>query len=199
MRRAALLLALVMLTGGCRGDEPGWTMFPAPIIMQDPRLDFTRFVAPQNRTTDVDVLYATTRAPAPAGAVTLRTASTSADADAVHPRAVRPLARARLARFNGERDEANALGRGAGSDERIRPVIGEELVERRLRDLLPGRRDAESDGDEGCDGEDPSHDSAPWCEVAADLTDRPRPSGGTCRILLQGSAALQRAARQVRA
>jgi esterase/lipase superfamily enzyme len=69
MRRGALLLALVMLTGGCRGDEPEWTMFPAPIIMQDPRLDFARFVAPQNRTTDVDVLYATTRAPAPAGAV----------------------------------------------------------------------------------------------------------------------------------
>jgi hypothetical protein len=69
MRRGALLLALVMLMGGCRGDEPEWTMFPAPIIMQDPRLDFTRFVAPQNRTTDVDVLYATTRAPAPAGAV----------------------------------------------------------------------------------------------------------------------------------
>jgi len=68
MRRAALLLALVMLLGGCRGDEPGWTMFPAPIIMQDPRLDFTRLVAPQNRTTDVDVLFATTRAPAPAGA-----------------------------------------------------------------------------------------------------------------------------------
>src|SRR5215471_8418975 len=69
MRRGALLLALVMLTGGCRSDEPEWTMFPAPIIMQDPRLDFARFVAPQNRTTDVDVLYATTRAPAPAGAV----------------------------------------------------------------------------------------------------------------------------------
>src|SRR5262252_9009580 len=68
MRRGALLLALVMLTGGCRGDEPEWTMFPAPIIMQDPRLDFARFVAPQNRTTDVDVLYATALAPAPAGA-----------------------------------------------------------------------------------------------------------------------------------
>src|SRR5215467_11707323 len=68
MRRGALLLALVMLTGGCRGDEPEWTMFPAPIIMQDPRLDFTRFVAPENHTTDVSVLFATTRAPAPPGA-----------------------------------------------------------------------------------------------------------------------------------
>ena len=68
MRRAALLLALVALMGGCSSDPPGWTMFPAPVIMQDPRLDFMRFVAPQNRTTDVDVLFATTRAPAPAGA-----------------------------------------------------------------------------------------------------------------------------------
>src|SRR5262245_26438940 len=125
----------------------------------------------------------------PVAVVTLRTASTSPDADAVHPRAVRPLARARLARFNGERDEANALGRGAGSDERIRPVLGEELVERRLRDLLPGRRDAESDGDEGCDGEDPSHDrllggrSRPILLTAPELTE----------IRVELSAALQNA------
>src|SRR5262249_16081342 len=68
MRRAALILALAALMSGCNSDQPGWTMFPPPIVMQDPRLDFTRFVAPQNRTTDVDVLYATALAPAPAGA-----------------------------------------------------------------------------------------------------------------------------------
>ena len=68
MRRAVLPLALVALVVGCGGDHPGWTMFPAPIIMQDPRLDFARFVAPENRTADVSVLFATTRAPAPAGA-----------------------------------------------------------------------------------------------------------------------------------
>jgi len=43
-------------------------MIPAPIIMKDPRLDFTRFVTPENRTTSVSVLYATTRAQAPADA-----------------------------------------------------------------------------------------------------------------------------------
>ena len=42
-------------------------MFPAPILVKDPRLDFTRFVAPEHRTTDVRVFYATTRAPAPDG------------------------------------------------------------------------------------------------------------------------------------
>ncbi len=41
---------------------------PAPVIMKDPRLDFARRVAPDDRDTDVRVLYATTRAPAPAGA-----------------------------------------------------------------------------------------------------------------------------------
>src|SRR5262249_27687075 len=42
-------------------------MFPAPIVVKDPRLDFTRFVAPEHRTTNVRVFYATTRAPAPDG------------------------------------------------------------------------------------------------------------------------------------
>ena len=37
---------------------------PAPIIMKDPRLDFARRVSPEDRDTDVRVLYATTRAPA---------------------------------------------------------------------------------------------------------------------------------------
>jgi esterase/lipase superfamily enzyme len=42
-------------------------MMPPPIIMQDPRLDLARRVAPEQRDTDVRVLFATTRAPAPAG------------------------------------------------------------------------------------------------------------------------------------
>ena len=61
-------LATLVVAGSlvCRGSgEPERWMMPAPIIMQDPRLDFTRFVAPENRTPDVRVLYATTRAPAP--------------------------------------------------------------------------------------------------------------------------------------
>src|SRR5258705_7845924 len=65
MRRVALLLALVTLIDGCRSAEPRWTMFPAPIVMQDPRLDFTRFVAPENHTTVMEALYATSRAHAP--------------------------------------------------------------------------------------------------------------------------------------
>src|SRR5262249_54114144 len=134
----------------------------------------------------------------PVAVVTLRLASTSADADAVHPRAVRPLTRERLARLNGERDEANALGRGAGSDERISAGAGGESGQGRLRDPLPGCRDAECDGDERCDGEDPSHDLAP-CEVASDLTDRPDLPEVRVEPLLQGRAALRRAAHQVRA
>src|SRR5262249_34057628 len=43
-------------------------MMPAPIIMQDPRLDFARRVAPADRVADVRVLFATTRKPAPADA-----------------------------------------------------------------------------------------------------------------------------------
>ena len=61
------VLALVGLLVGCDGGERSWTMFPAPILMKDPRLDFTRFVAPEHRDTDVRVFYATTRAPAPEG------------------------------------------------------------------------------------------------------------------------------------
>jgi esterase/lipase superfamily enzyme len=60
----ALVLAGLFLSGG---SESGRPMMPAPIIMKDPRLDFTRLVAPENRDTDVRVLYATSRAPAPAG------------------------------------------------------------------------------------------------------------------------------------
>jgi esterase/lipase superfamily enzyme len=40
-------------------------MFPTPIVMQDERLDFSRTVLPERRGTEVSVLFATTRAPAP--------------------------------------------------------------------------------------------------------------------------------------
>jgi esterase/lipase superfamily enzyme len=40
-------------------------MVPTPIVMQDERLDFSRTVAPERRVTEVSVLFATTRAPAP--------------------------------------------------------------------------------------------------------------------------------------
>ena len=60
-------LTLLGLLGGCGTEDATWTMMPAPIIMMDPRIDFTHRVAPENRDTDVCVLYATTRAPAPPG------------------------------------------------------------------------------------------------------------------------------------
>lgn len=69
--RAAVLpgLALIGLLGGCASDEVALSMMPAPIIMQDARLDFTRHVAPEDRKSNVvPVLFATTRAPAPDGA-----------------------------------------------------------------------------------------------------------------------------------
>src|SRR4030095_8541573 len=40
-------------------------MVPTPIVMQDERLDFARVVLPEGRSTEVPVLFATTRAPAP--------------------------------------------------------------------------------------------------------------------------------------
>ena len=40
-------------------------MMPSPIVMQDERLDFARIVQPENRRTEVSVLFATTRVPAP--------------------------------------------------------------------------------------------------------------------------------------
>src|SRR5262249_59190288 len=43
-------------------------MVPTPIVMQDPRLDFSRIVAPDRRVTEESVFFATTRAPAPPGA-----------------------------------------------------------------------------------------------------------------------------------
>ena len=66
-RVAVFVLSVVALLVGCGDGDRSWTMFPAPIIVKDPRLDFTRFVAPEHRTTDVQVFYATARAPAPDG------------------------------------------------------------------------------------------------------------------------------------
>jgi esterase/lipase superfamily enzyme len=40
-------------------------MVPTPIVMQDERLDFSQTVPPERRITEVGVLFATTRAPAP--------------------------------------------------------------------------------------------------------------------------------------
>ena len=70
MSRAAVFLGGVLagLLLGCDSGEVPRTMMPAPIIMKDPRLDFTRRVAPKDRDRDVRVLYATARAPAPEGA-----------------------------------------------------------------------------------------------------------------------------------
>src|SRR5262249_50091441 len=66
-RVAVFVLFVAALLVGCGDGDRSWTMFPAPILVKDPRLDFTRFVAPEHRTTDVQVFYATTRAPAPDG------------------------------------------------------------------------------------------------------------------------------------
>ena len=66
-RRLALLTAFLVLAGvlaGCIRREVVRTMIPAPILMQDERLDFARIVAPEDQQTDVRVLFATTRAPA---------------------------------------------------------------------------------------------------------------------------------------
>jgi len=71
VRVGGVLLTLVLssLPAGCRSadDDRVGTMIPAPVIFKDPRLDFARLVAPHDRDTSVRVLYATTRAPAPAG------------------------------------------------------------------------------------------------------------------------------------
>jgi esterase/lipase superfamily enzyme len=40
-------------------------MFPTPAVMQDERLDFSQTILPERRETEVSVLFATTRAPAP--------------------------------------------------------------------------------------------------------------------------------------
>src|SRR5215831_18362149 len=68
--QCAVVLGVLVLAGllvGCDGGDVARPMMPAPIVMKDERLDFTRLVAPENRTTDVRVLYATTRAPGSSG------------------------------------------------------------------------------------------------------------------------------------
>ncbi len=64
MKRVVLLLLVVILIG-CESSERGWTLFPAPAVVKDPRLDFAALVSPEHRDTNVQVFYATTRAPAP--------------------------------------------------------------------------------------------------------------------------------------
>src|SRR5262247_710009 len=59
---AALSCGILLLS--CSGSAVR-TMIPSPIVMQDERLDFSRTVLPEQRTTEVSVLFATTRAPAP--------------------------------------------------------------------------------------------------------------------------------------
>src|SRR5262245_59041348 len=64
---AAVALSFGILLLSCSGNVVR-TMVPSPIVMQDERLDFSRLVLPESRTTEVSVLFATTRAPAPSDA-----------------------------------------------------------------------------------------------------------------------------------
>jgi esterase/lipase superfamily enzyme len=63
MRRLVAVAALAALSASC-SDNVVRTMIPSPILMQDQRLDFSRVVPPEERSTEVSVLFATTRAPA---------------------------------------------------------------------------------------------------------------------------------------
>jgi len=60
---AAAALAIAAFSASCSNAPP--TMVPSPIVMQDERLDFARVVLPERRTTEIGVLFATTRMPAP--------------------------------------------------------------------------------------------------------------------------------------
>jgi len=66
-RTAVAGLALAALSAAC-SQYVVRRMVPTPIVMQDERLDFSRTVLPEHRGTEVSVLFATTRAPAPPGA-----------------------------------------------------------------------------------------------------------------------------------
>ena len=63
-RIAVTGLALAALSAGC-SQSVVRRMFPTPIVMQDERLDFSQTVLPERRATEVSVLFATRRAPAP--------------------------------------------------------------------------------------------------------------------------------------
>jgi hypothetical protein len=63
-RYAAAGLALVALSAACSQNVVR-AMFPTPIVMQDERLDFSQTVLPERRGTEVSVLFATRREPAP--------------------------------------------------------------------------------------------------------------------------------------
>ena len=70
MNRVRLIAALPVLAAAalsiaCSHNIVPTTMIPSPIVMRDERLDFARIVLPESRTTEVSVLFATTRAPAP--------------------------------------------------------------------------------------------------------------------------------------
>jgi esterase/lipase superfamily enzyme len=66
MKRLGATIALCVAASpfGC-SRQIVLTMVPAPIVMQDERLDFSRDVLPESRGTSVGVFFATTRAPAP--------------------------------------------------------------------------------------------------------------------------------------
>jgi esterase/lipase superfamily enzyme len=63
-RTAVVGLALAALLAAC-SQYVVRRMVPTPIVMQDERLDFSQTVLPEHRATEVSVLFATTRAPAP--------------------------------------------------------------------------------------------------------------------------------------
>jgi len=63
-RTAAAGLALAVLSAAC-SQYIVRRMVPTPIVMQDERLDFSQTVLPERRATEVSVLFATRRAPAP--------------------------------------------------------------------------------------------------------------------------------------
>src|SRR5262252_7841462 len=69
MSRLATMMVLVLATLPTSCSQTILRrMVPTPIVMQDPRLDFSRIVAPDRRVTEESVFFATTRAPAPPGA-----------------------------------------------------------------------------------------------------------------------------------
>jgi esterase/lipase superfamily enzyme len=57
-------LGLGMILAACSQNVVR-AMFPTPLVMQDERLDFSQAVQPEHRETEVNVLFATRRAPAP--------------------------------------------------------------------------------------------------------------------------------------